>query len=54
MKPILEAGEETVVRSDVCKTSRNNAPINDTPHPPPPPPTPHLVPGDHMGEKVGG
>ena len=26
MKPILEAGEETVVRSDVCKTSprRNN------------------------------
>ena len=36
MKPILEAGEETVVRSDVCKTSpwRNNHNHHENPLPP--------------------
>ena len=36
MKPILEAGEETVVRSDVCKTSprRNNHNQYENPLPP--------------------
>ena len=36
MPPILEAGEETVVRSDVCKTSprRNNHNHYENPLPP--------------------